>query len=510
MNKLLLLIVASLAFCNSARSWEEDVSKNFQVTPTGLNYFESEVRTNKDGTTYIFMMCPGSPNISMRLQIISPDGLRLFPRSGEVISQEPNNTWFGFNRYLELDKDGDVFIGVQDYRKNIEKKLSTYSLYKYTSAGTKLLDGIVLNDGVGCKLPVGLSMCAVDGGCVSSYTFTDEEKNEDHVVVEKIGDDGRSLWKRILYKSGAFTYPYSFLCDAGDGKVLVLVAFGGEIKAELLDADGSDDGGGLETVYDGGFASSKVWEVMQLQELAGHKVALSLVGGDKQGRLLVLDGNGKVILNGDKKGVLLNDDLQYASDVPSVVYDEAEDAYTCCYKVFDDENTDFSSLKLQKISGGDGRKLWSGQKDIVAFQQSDIYGYYVMRGMDDGRYALFYLKMNALDYNDVKGYMQVIDADGTPDAEPVPFTTASGNKQNLHVSEFVNGHFIASWDDRRSSQTSLFMQAISPAATTSIQKPKDNGCEAEVLTRYFSVDGMRLDKPRKGLNIVRKGDNSVV
>lgn len=510
MKKFLLYLIAVTMMNNMAYGWEDDVSKNTQITPTGLTYIENDVKTNKNGMTYVFMMCGGA-DISMRLQIVDPNGERLLSRGGQIISEEPNRSWFGFNQYMELDKDGNVFIGVQDYRNHVEEEKLTYTIYKYDQSGNKLLDGITLNDGIGHALETGLSMCATDdGGCVCAYQYTDEEQGSDFIFVEKISNEGKSLWKKILYQSENFTFPYPFVTDAGNGRVLVLITTEiGEIKAQIIKPDGTLEKEDFETVYTEGFASSKIWEAMQVEELPGNKTLVTIVDRRYHGRMLVINGDGSIGLDGSNTGVQVSGDY-YASGTPAIAYNEQDDTYTCAFKMFDIDYSAYQSMWLQKYSGKDGNAIWDEPKELVAFQTDYQYGYYVMRNAGDGRSALFYMKMDNSNYNDVKAYMQVIESDGSILSDPVPFTTAASSKQTLRVSELTDGQFVAAWDDKRNSQMSLFMQNIKFDGTTGISCPETITAGKDVKTEYFSSDGRKLNSLQKGLNIIKTTDGNTV
>lgn len=115
---------------------------------------------------------------------------------------------------MELDSKGDVFVGVEDYRKHPAEKLFTYHIYKYTAAGTKTMDAVTLNDG------------------------TDDKEDADYLVAEKISGEGKSLWKKVLKKNKGMSSTYPFLNDIGNNRVMMLIVQNGTIKANIIEADG--------------------------------------------------------------------------------------------------------------------------------------------------------------------------------------------------------------------------------------------------------------------------------
>lgn len=304
--------------------------------------------------------------------------------------------------------------------------------------------------------------------------------------------------------------PISFLTDAGNGRVLVLITTEiGEIKAQIIKPDGTLEKEDFETVYTEGFASSKIWEAMQVEELPGNKTLVTIVDGRYHGRMLVINGDGSIGLDGSNTGVQVSGDY-YASGTPAIAYNEQDDTYTCAFKMFDIDYSAYQSMWLQKYSGKDGNAIWDEPKELVAFQTDYQYGYYVMRNAGDGRSALFYMKMDNSNYNDVKAYMQVIESDGSILSDPVPFTTAASSKQTLRVSELTDGQFVAAWDDKRNSQMSLFMQNIKFDGTTGISCPETITAGKDVKTEYFSSDGRKLNSLQKGLNIIKTTDGNTV
>lgn len=503
-KRLLYLFFAATLTFGAAYGWEENVSKNTQVTPTGLDYLETDIRTNAKGETFVFILGAGSPT-SMRLQIIDAEGNKVLTRGGQLISNEPNNSWFGYNQYLELDKAGNAFVGVQDYRAHPQEQLFTYSIYKYSDLGEQLIGGSLLNDGEGGKLLSGLSMCATDdGGVVCAYNRTSEVDNKDYLQAEKLDSTGKSMWRKTLLSTHAVSGALPFLAEASDGNIKVFIATGGKIKENLINAEGSLLWNDFKTIYTSGMASPRLWEIMDVHRIKGEKTVFSIVDGEKQGRILVINGDGSIGLDGSDKGITLNDNTYYVSDMPAVAYNEGNNTYTCVYKIMDRKNIAYSSLLAQRINA-DGTPAWSEPKEVMPFDENAWYGKCILQDGEKGRNALFYLQMNTQNYNDVKAYMIILDNQGTLEKEPQAFATSETSKLNLRVSELTGKHFIAAWDEESNGQTSLFMRSIQLPANSDINNVEIDREEYPVNTEYYSLDGKRLSGPQKGLNIVKNG-----
>lgn len=130
MKKRIILLTAVIIFIAgmTRAQWTTDLGKNTQITPTGLAFDENEVATNKDGVTYVFFITNMNGTLGMRLQIIDKDGNKVMERGGKIISQEANKVWSAYNQHLALDKDGQAFVGVQDFRTAPDSKLNTYTI----------------------------------------------------------------------------------------------------------------------------------------------------------------------------------------------------------------------------------------------------------------------------------------------------------------------------------------------------------------------------------------------
>lgn len=501
------LMVSTMTF-STAYAWEDDVSKNTQVTPNGLTYIDTDIRTSTGGKTFVFILGAGSP-VSMRLQVLDAEGNKMLARGGQIISQEPNSSWFGYNQYLEFDKEGNAFVGVQDYRAHPAEQLATYSIYKYTPQGEKLLDGTILNDGKGGKLLSGLSMRACDdGGVICAFNCTSEKDNADFLMVEKLDKDGHSMWIKTLMTTNALSCAFPFLTEAADGRTMVFIAVNGQIKENMIGADGALEWADFKTVYTAGMASPRLWEIMSIDELPGEKTAFSIVDSDRQGRLLVINGDGSIGLDGSDQGVKLNNDPAYSSDKPAVVYHQGDGTFTCVYKIKDDNvSAAYTSFRVQCLNP-DGTLAWSAPKELMPFDENVWYGQYMARDAGNGCVALFHLQMNTNNYNDVKGYMNIIGSDGTLDGEPKLFASSAVNKKNLRVSELIGGQFIAAWDEKRTGQISLFMQSIKPQGGSGISVVEADNTGADGKKEYFTLDGVRLLKSRKGFNIVKAGSRA--
>lgn len=510
--KRFLLIFTMIACCMYGRAdWNTDLSKNVQITPVGVNYYEKDITTNINGVTYILLVCPSSDSgLAYRLQIMDKDGNKTLGRGGKIISAKPNRTWTTWNQYLQTDNDGNAFVGIQDHR--IDDQNLNYTISKYSESGELLWEGTALNNSVGHPIEAGLSMTATsDNGVVCAYCFTDTEGSKDKVHVEKLDKDGKSVWKKEVFNTARNSNPYPFVLNAGEDKAFVMWVDNGNIDANIID---TQTGEMLldkpKVVYSNGFASSKVMEVIDIKQGPDNGVFISVVDGNKQGRLVYVKKDLSLGLDEETAGVKLDEtaNYDYASTAPAVAYSADDNTLSCFYKSFDKENKNRQAIYFQKLNM-DGTPVWeNGGKEYVPLQTDKQYSYFKVRDLGNGASAVFYLSYDNYTY-EVDGQMTVFDKDGKAE-EPKKFTTSGSNKVELWVSEEIgNNNFITAWDEKQSSNYILYMQGVD-ASTTSGIVSVENDVMGNSTEKFYSIDGMQRQTAEKGINIVRCKDGKTI
>lgn len=509
MRRVLLFIATVLSCMQGRAEWNTDFSKNMQVTPSDLSYYDRSLATNKNGMTYVYIICPSTTGQAMRLQVIDKDGNRTLGRGGQVISNERNKTWVTWNQYLELDNDGNAFVSVQDMR-NSESSIS-YTIYKYSEKGDKLWEGTTLNDGIGSAMGTGLSMMSTtDGGLLCAYSYTDTEKSRDFIHVEKLDKDGKPVWKKEVFETERVANPYPFLVKTEGGNAMLLWVDKGNMDANIIDPEtGELERDAPTVVYTNGYASEKVMEVIKVTPGPDNGALLSVVDGNKQGRLVYVKSDLIVGLDGKTTGVLVDTSgkTRFASTNPAVVYSKNDNTLACAYKIFDYDNTDNQAVYFQKI-GMDGKMKWDGGKEYVGLQTDNQYSYFNLRNIDNDAFALFYLTYDNATYT-VKGQMATFDNDGNTTGQATDFTTSASVKTELWVSEQQEDkRFLTAWDSKSSSGYTLYMQDIEAKTPAGITNPLIGTTLSAPL--FYSVDGTRRSSVERGLNIVRNSDGKVI
>lgn len=489
--------------------WNTDLSKNTQVTPSDLSYYDRSLATNKNGMTYVYVICPSTTGQAMRLQVIDKDGNRTLGRGGQLISNERNKTWVTWNQYLELDDEGNAFVSVQDMRSS-ESSLS-YTVYKYSEKGEKLWEGTTLNDGQGYAMGTGLSMMhTADGGLLCAYSYTDTEKSRDFIHLEKLDKDGKSVWKKEVFETERVANPYPFLVKTEGGNAMLLWVDKGNMNANIIDPEtGELEKDVPAVVYTNGYASEKVMEVIKVTPGPDNGALVSVVDGNKQGRLVYVKSDLTVGLDGKTTGILVDTSgkARFASTNPAVAYSKNDNTLACAYKIFDYDNTNNQAVYFQKI-GMDGKMKWDGGKEYVGLQTDNQYSYFSLRNIDDDAFALFYLIYDNATYT-VKGQMATFDKDGNTAGSPADFTTSANVKTELWVSEEQEGNrFLTAWDQKNSSGYTLYMQDVEAKTPAGISNPVIG--TAPSAPQYYSIDGTRRTSLQDGLNIVRSSNGKVI
>lgn len=462
-----LLIIALVVFCISSvhAQWSDDYSKNNQITPASLAFDEHETVTNKDGVTYVFLMVPNNNKYSMRLQIIDKDGNRLFGGGGKEISNENNITWTKVNKYIMVDHDGNAIISVQDSRLDPTCEKESYTIYKYDAEGNQLWQ-TVLGDSATYIMQACMTMCCSDdGGYVFAYEYGLDDK---YTQVEKLDANGKEVWEKpIMIKdeltdpeNGGFPYPY--LTDAGNNQSMLIYANSDnvDLKARLINGDGTSAWKEDITAYSGGYSSAKIWQVINTYPGPDGGAVISIMNQDLYGIIDYVKNNGELGFDTGSTGSTVNVN-DYCSLKPAVYYSKEDNAIFCVYQQFNADNQANQGLFMQKFSLT-GERLWGNDgKPIVDMQEGKQYSYYSIQNAGEGHFAVLYQERDN-ETTFVNSYLTVFDKDGNTVESPKSFSTSQYQKEQLASSQLVDGkYFIANWCEKRSGNNlSIYMQKV--------------------------------------------------
>lgn len=506
MKKLYFIFAALLATLGMKAQWVTDLSKNTQITPSGVDYFDHEQMTTSQGNTFIYFICPqGTSSIKMRLQIVDKNGTRLLGRAGTTISSNRNKTWTTFNQLMALDKDENAIIPVWDQRDDDSSDGTiggSYFIYKYDQTGQALWESKPLKHSIHL-IEAGLSMLPTeDDGLLCSYFFTDTEAGADSLCMSRLDADGNLLWVKNIRAFGKWSSPYSYLVDAGNGNALLMWVDGYTLKAQIVDeATGELQLAHDATVYDAGFGSQKIWESLQVQPGPNHSALLSIFDGDEKARVALVNSDATCGLNG-LNGVELTTGSLYKSTMPAVLYQPESNNLLCVYKTAYIDNTNLQGVYMQRVSM-DGEL-----SDANMFYEEDqnvMFAYFQLRPLNNGRTAMFFMEKFAGDLA-VTGHWTVIEKGANEMGTINDFTTSGLSKETLYVSQPYCGlRFVTGWDQKPIGENhQYFMQEVAELEEASINAVTTMAKGHET---YYDLAGRKVSQATKGLLI--KHENGI-
>lgn len=516
-RNLLSMAIAVVSVLPSMAQWSEDPSVNNRVSPKGSSNYGYEIKTTDDGLSYLYIHIPDSAsNPSLRIQIIDKDGKKVLADEGKVLSAEKNLTFTKVNQSLMVDKEGNAIVAVSDLRYGGE----CYTIYKVNAKG-EVLWSKALNGGVSLGNTALMSMvCSEDGGYVFAY---EAYGNNVPVVVsvEKLKADGTDAWDEpLLFKDadGQNDYAYPYLVDAGASQTLLVYAKGTnqDLMATLIDFDGSLVWDEDVTVWQGGFTSNPLHTMMAVTEAPEGGAFVAWMDPDQstsnyENRLSYVKNDGTYGFSTGEYGTNVSNETLYSRGYPKVYYDKENKAIYCVWQQFSQEHQSYHGLYMQKLSL-EGELLWGAEgKAVIPMQDSDTYSYYSIQGAGEGQFAIFYMKLDGWAANGTVGsYMVVYDKDGNVVRTSDNFTTRATNKSKLETSQLIDGkYYLTNFLEGKD----VYMQRVYLDGTTDgIKTVNDGNANRQLLRReIYSVNGARLQKLSKGVNILRNiyTDNTV-
>lgn len=510
MRKSLICLAALCAVGNAAAQWTTDLNKNTQITPTSVDYFEHAQMTTDQGNTYIYFICPvGTTSMKMRLQIVDREGNRVLGRGGSVFAQNANRTWTTFNQLMALDKEQNAIVPVWDMRDDPSEDASvggSYYMYKFDQGGKTIWDGKPLKHSLH-PIEAGLSMLPTDdGGVLCGYfsTISTDDLKCDSLNMTRLDVKGDIMWSKNVHNYRAWTSPYTYLVDAGDGNALFFWANGQELLGQIVDtATGEFKLDKDVVVYDGGFGSQKIWESLDVQPGPDHSAILRVFDGYQRARVAIVNADATSGLGG-LNGVELTTDDGWKSTMPEVLYKPEENCLLCVYKTAYDDNTNLQGVYMQRV-GMDGEL--GDRQTIFDYTDEVMFAYMTLRPLDNGRTAMFYMDKYA-GVLDVAGHWTTIDKGADEIGEIQDFTTSAVNKENLWVSTPVDGNtFFTGWDQKPVGENFLFyMQNVEIPEQSGINEMVNDNADSSKT--YYDLLGHRVQPTNHGIFIERNADGA--
>jgi len=510
MKKLLLFCALVLTGTLNTLAWQTDPAINDQITPNGYDLYAYSVKVNQNGVTYIYFQTPAPGGQTMRLQILDKDGTPKFDSEGLIISNEPNASWTEVNQTLMVDRDGNAIISVRDWRKAPSQQLDTYTIYKINEQGeilwsTTLNGGETYADsGTACMNMVQ----TLDGGYVFCHMVYSYVGVPTYLVMEKLDKDGTSLWRQLLYDENGGSYSWPYMVDGGDNMVMLLFCKGAgqDVYCRLIDVDGTAADDDMLVTYGAWGSNPSLYTAINVQPGPDNSVVMGWRSAESDSwsnHLTWIKNDLTFAFASGMGGTPVSTDEYNSRDVPDFYYDQDDHSFYCVFRVYNQAYQQWKGLYMQRM-GEDGDLLWGPEgKAIIELQETDQYQNVTVKDAGDGRIAVFYQHMGSLSVNDpVENLMTIYDKDGNIVQEPVNFATNDMVKNSLETSPLIDGQYYLTWwtVSFGMNEQVLYMQRVNLDGTTGIAQPVMNlPAQAD---HYYTLNGMRLDAPQKGLNIV--------
>ncbi len=482
MKRLLFSFIAVLCCMTSFAQWTTDPSVNTRASMVGQIYYGREVKTSKDGVTYILNIVKedtnenGDDTSSYRLQILDKDGNMTFPEKGLVISKEKNWTSTSVGTKLFIDKDGNAIIIVCDCR-NSTSYYRSCTVYKVAVDGTILWEKDLADSQLFADC-VGMSIAQIDDG---GYVFAFNSLDDDYVPtirVEKLTNDGEVAWENpfILELSSAL-YAFPFIVDAGNNKIILTyvatsLSSSTDGWARLIDAtDGSVSDEEIQIMADVSFANISPYSYIHVIPGPDNGALIgwqnyNSTDGAWESYVNYIKADGSWGFESTPYGLKLSYD-DYNRMSPALYYDENNRSIYAVYRETDIIYQSYCGIFMQKISTN-GELLWGAEgKANYEIQNNLTVSSPTIQGAGGSDFAIFYQTSgNNGEVSDVQCYAQKYDKDGNALwDEPVDFSTFVCYKTSLESSSLINNsYWILDWGDSRDTgdytYLTLYVQTV--------------------------------------------------
>ncbi len=517
MKKALLSMAAAFLMAVPAMAqWSADFAENNRINPEGMANYGYEIKTNDNGVTYAFMQIPRKGTISMRLQILDKDGVKLLPDTAMVLSAEENISYTKVNQHLMIDKDGNAVVVVSDYRTGNEG----FTAYKVDEKGKVLWNKQIGTPTENLDVAYMNMTCSDDGGYVFAYAKYDVRTNFCSTYIEKLKSDGTAAWdNEVTIADKSASCCVLGVVDAGLSQTMIMYAKGSnsDLMVRLIDFDGSSVWDEDVPAFKGGFNTGvPVWVQTGTSEAPENGMFIYWMDANDESisyenRISYILPDGTYGFSTGEEGTIISHDTDNSREVPSIYYDKNEKAIYFAYREFNQAQQGYQGIFIQKMSL-DGELLWGANgKAVVPIQSTDAYSYASIQGAGDGKVAVFYMKNEGgTENSNVNSYMVLYDKDGNMVQDTVNVSRAICTKYSLESSPLIDGkYFLLNWEQKAGEgvypvHDIMIQRVFLDGSATGIKNITDGKNSSKVVrSEYFTLDGQRIEKATKGIAIER-------
>jgi len=465
---IICLIFVILPVSGLLAQWSSDSLQNTAVIQHSGRQEVPHIAATSDGGCYISWYDTRSGNYDIYLQRLNALGEKVWPDSGLLISDHPQDSWVT-DYDLAVDQNDNAILAFNDIRNGSANEWDVFA-YKIAPDGSFLwgADGVCLSPAVNSESEMAPKIAVTSANnCVFVWS---KSNSEDVLGMQKLSADGQKQWGEDgLTISGqqdeGVTHPQ--IVAAADDSVIVLwkseIGSYPATKTWLVLQKFTPDGqqawpsGGVlvynngaipvyydpQMISDGNSGAFVVWE--DQPSTSESYVYVGHVGAD-----------GSLIF--PLNGIKASTDAGHLHYNPSITYMAAEDALFCFWLI-ENGGQNMFGIYGQKFNAA-GDRLWSDTgKEFIALGERSI-SFVRSVAANSGLYVGYFQNSapNAFD-NGVKAFY--VQTDGQLQWGPEILSAASlGQKDDLGLVLNSADMAILTWSDTRNDDNDIYAQNV--------------------------------------------------
>ncbi|OQX78873.1 MAG: hypothetical protein B6D61_04585 [Bacteroidetes bacterium 4484_249] len=460
MKAHLLIFVFMLSFSLfGIAQWSSDPSLNNSIANASGEEAIPKIATTESGTTYICWFSSESGNYNVRLQKLDVYGNKQWAEEGLLISDNPAMSWLT-EWDMTVDGEDHAVICFQDVRNGGYNNIYAYRI---SPEGEFIWgdDGLELSNSTAFDVAPKVVVTSA-GNAVIAW------QSDDVIIMQKISPDGTLLWGAngiTLSGDNRFSWPQLLPVDDDD----VIMKFYDDsgsmtyptrlVYAQRYDADGAEvwpedavisDATGisgwtqiLPFINDGNDGFYIAWhDDRDNNNLAS--IFVQHIGSD--GQVLFADNGIEVSTMPNRNHFYAELALPTGSDDIFVYWNEM------------DGNQSNWGIYGQKISSA-GERLWTDNGIAFIEISSTNVSPVAARNSESDMIVIFEEFSNVMN-SGIKAMRIDTDGNFVYENDFVDLCTVQSEKVHPVVNNYLNGQWIATWEDNRNGGKDIYAQNI--------------------------------------------------
>jgi len=530
-TKILFKFLILIPLITNAQ-WSNNPSVNTTIKNSSDWEIIPQVSTDADGNYYISWYSGTQTfNFNVYMQLLDKDGYDLWTDDGLLISDHQTNTWVA-NYQLLSDNEGNAVLSTQDWRYHPYFDVITYKVnfnggFQWGDNGVTLtnesdIDNICTSV---IKTPDNEFIYAIDNYPADTNQYST-------ISLQKLNSEGIPQWNNIELKNDTLYYYFAEMTMLSDSTFIITWlyhtkkdtsgTFGSHvffhIAAQKFDINGMAFWPEPVRIDTGKLLPYDEIFVIPIIESDGNGGAfVCWQSGYNNGLVTTLvqrvNPDGSLAFEGPIQVSERNANSHWE---PEMVYNEENEELFVFYVEFHHEGeTDCWGVSGQKLSL-DGQRLWSDTAIIFYDMQCNnyisIHDIKLSEGPDND-VAVFFIKdtfeiipPDTISLGTLVGMRINSEGEYVWNNEVVVMSDYPGDKSKLEVSEFINGQWIATWNELRGeddpSDYGIYAQNIFEDGSMGAAGVDEAGFASDINLRIYpnpfyglSTIDIRKDKP---------------